>query len=73
MTVLEIKPNVDRDGVLAGAQFADAFRVTVSDASLDARTAAVRMFSRNPRWVQTLLDLREHARRAVRPEDVRSG
>jgi hypothetical protein len=58
MTVLEIKPNVDRDGVLAGAQFADAFRVTVSDASLDARTAAVRMFSRNPRWVQTLLDLR---------------
>jgi len=58
MTVLEIKPDVDRDSVLAGAQFADAFRVTVTDASLDARTAAVRMFSRNPRWVQTLLDLR---------------
>ena len=58
MTVLEIKPDVDRDSVLAGAQFADAFRVIVSDDSLDARTAAVRMFSRNPRWVQTLLDLR---------------
>jgi Protein of unknown function (DUF2867) len=58
MTVLEIKPDIDRDSVLAGAQFADAFRVTVTDALLDARTAAVRMFSRNPRWVQTLLDLR---------------
>jgi hypothetical protein len=58
MTVHEIKPDVDRERVLAGAQFADAFRVTVSDAKLDARTAAMRMFSRNPRWVQMLLDLR---------------
>jgi uncharacterized protein DUF2867 len=58
MAIREIKPEVDRDGVLAGAQFADAYRVTVADAALDARAAAERMFSRNPRWVQSLLDLR---------------
>ncbi len=58
MTIREIKPDVDRDSVLAGAQFADAFRLTVTDTALDARTAAERIFSRNPRWVQALLDLR---------------
>ena len=44
--------------MLAGAQFADAFRVTVADVDLDARGAAERMFSRGPRWVEALLDLR---------------
>jgi hypothetical protein len=58
MTIREIKPDIDRDSVLAGAQFADAFRITVPDAKLDARTAAERMFSRNPRWIQALLNLR---------------
>jgi hypothetical protein len=58
VTIREIKPDVDRDSVLAGAQFADAFRLTVTDAALDARMAAERIFSRNPRWVQALLDLR---------------
>ncbi len=58
MTVREISPDVDRDSLLAGAQFADAFRVTISDARLDARAAAMRMFSQSPRWVQMLLDLR---------------
>jgi hypothetical protein len=56
--IQEVKPDVDRERVLAGAQFADAFRITVSDAKLDARSAAERMFSRSPRWVQMLLDLR---------------
>ena len=58
MMVREIKPEVDRDSVLAGAQFADAFQLTVADQDLDARGAAERMFSRNPRWVQVLLVLR---------------
>lgn len=58
MTIREIEPDVDRDSVLAGAQFADAFRLTVTDVKLDARSAAERIFSRNPRWVQALLDLR---------------
>ncbi|MGA8900498.1 hypothetical protein [Bradyrhizobium sp.] len=50
--IREVKPEVDRDSVLAGAQFADAFRVTVADAKLDARDAAERIFSRSPRWVR---------------------
>jgi hypothetical protein len=58
MMIREVKPEVDRDGVLAGAQFADAFRVTVADAKLDARGAAERIFSRSPRWVRVLIDLR---------------
>jgi hypothetical protein len=58
MVIREVKPDVDRNTVLAGAQFADAFRVSVADVNLDARSAAERMFLRNPRWVQALLDLR---------------
>jgi hypothetical protein len=58
MLIREVKPDVDRDSILAGAQFADAFRVTVTDARLDARGAAERIFSRSPRWVKMLLDLR---------------
>ena len=58
MMIREISPDVDRDNLLAGAQFADAYRVTVADAALDARTAAMRIFSESPRWITALLDLR---------------
>jgi hypothetical protein len=58
MMIHEVEPDVDRERVLAGAQFADAFRVTVTDAKLNARAAAERIFSRSPRWVTMLLDLR---------------
>ncbi|WP_298257647.1 DUF2867 domain-containing protein [Bradyrhizobium sp.] len=58
MTIREVRPDVDCDNLLAGAQFADAFRVSVAEAGLDARTAAMRIFSESPRWVTALLDLR---------------
>jgi len=58
MMIREIKPDIDRERVLAGAQFADAYRVTVTDEKLDARSAAERIFSRSPGWVKRLLDLR---------------
>jgi hypothetical protein len=58
MNIREVEPDVDRNSVLAGAQFADAFRVKVADADLDARGAAERIFSRSPRWVEALVDLR---------------
>jgi len=58
MNVREVQPEVDPDSVLAGAQFADAYRVTVVDSKLNARAAAERMFSRSPCWVQALVDLR---------------
>jgi hypothetical protein len=54
----EITPQVDRNALLAGAQFADAFRITVATNGFDARKAAERMFTRNPPWIETLLRLR---------------
>ncbi|CCE01242.1 DUF2867 domain-containing protein [Bradyrhizobium sp. STM 3809] len=58
MTIREITPNVDRDRWLAGADFADAFRITIDGAVLDARTAAERMLGHSPWWMAALLKLR---------------
>ena len=46
MKVREIEPDVDADGLLAGAQFADAFGLDIGDRPLDARQAAERMMGR---------------------------
>jgi len=58
MKVREITPPADTDTLLAGAQFADAFRVEIRDRDLDARRAAERMMARQPRWAEALLSLR---------------
>ncbi len=58
MTVREVTPAVDTDALLAGAQFADAFRVEIGDRNLDARQAAERMMARQPRWAEALVSLR---------------
>ncbi len=58
MTVHEITPSVDTNALLAGAQFADAFRVEVVDPALDARHAAERMMARQPWWAEALVKLR---------------
>jgi hypothetical protein len=58
MTVLEITPHVDRDALLAGAQFVDAYSIAVDGGALDARHAAERMITRQPRWAEALLALR---------------
>ena len=58
MKVQEVEPNVDRAALLAGAQFADAFRIAVEGPPLDARNAAQRMMGRSPRWIETLQALR---------------
>ena len=58
MKVREITPDVDTNALLAGAQFVDAYRIAADGISLDARTAAVKMFARVPRWVEALLNLR---------------
>lgn len=59
MNVIAMEPPRDAGHWLAGAQFADAFSVTVDDATLDARHAAERAFGRSPRWVEALLSLRD--------------
>ena len=58
MKVDEVEPNVDRAALLAGAQFVDAFRIRLEGRGLDARNAAQRMMGRSPRWIETLLSLR---------------
>jgi hypothetical protein len=58
MKVREVTPAVDAGAVLAGAQFADAYRVAIEATALDARKAAERMFARAPRWIEALIALR---------------
>ena len=58
MIVREVTPAAGIDALLAGAQFADAFRVEIADPALDARRAAERMMARQPRWAEALLKLR---------------
>ena len=58
MNVREIKPSVDADALLAGAQFIDAYSIAIADTALDARHAAEKMLARGPRWIDALLALR---------------
>ena len=58
MKVHEIRPTVDGDVLLTGAQFTDAFGLDVDGQKLDARQAAERMMGRAPRWIDALLNLR---------------
>lgn len=58
MKAAEVAPQIDPATLLAGAQFMDAYRLEVDGQSLDARQAAMRMMARAPRWVDTLLMLR---------------
>jgi hypothetical protein len=58
MKVREIAPRTDLGRLLAGAQFADAFRIEIVGPALDARHAAQRMMGRSPRWIEMLLSLR---------------
>ena len=58
MTVDEVTPSVEAGTVLAGANFADAFRVSVDGINLNARRAAEKLFAHNPAWIDALLRLR---------------
>lgn len=58
MKVHAVKPEVDADALLSGAQFVDAYCTAVDDAALDARHAAERMLGRSPRWIAALMKLR---------------
>jgi Protein of unknown function (DUF2867) len=58
MKVHAVEPDVDANALLAGAQFVDAYSITVNDAALDARHAAERMTARGSRWTEALLRLR---------------
>jgi hypothetical protein len=59
MQVHAIDPAVDTTTLLTGAQFSDAFSVTVDGTALNARHAAERMLGRSPRWIRALMALRD--------------
>jgi hypothetical protein len=58
MKVRAVEPDIAIGALLSGAQFVDAFRITVDGSALDARRAAEKMMARGPRWVGTLMNLR---------------
>jgi hypothetical protein len=58
MRIWEVAPEVDSGALLAGAQFVDAYRVAIDGTALNARSAAEKMFGREPRWIEALLALR---------------
>ncbi|NEU98404.1 DUF2867 domain-containing protein [Bradyrhizobium uaiense] len=58
MRVDEVTPNVDSAALLAGAQFADAFRIATTRPDLDARHATEAMVAGQPRWFEWLVALR---------------
>ncbi len=56
--VHEVAPEIDPRAVLAGAQFADAFRVDIGATDVSAREACTRMVLHGPCWIDALLRLR---------------
>lgn len=58
MPVQALAPEASTAPLLAGAGFADAYRLIVEGPVLDATAAANRIFSRTPRWISALLALR---------------
>ena len=58
MPVEATVPEATTAPVLVGAGFADAYCLIVDAPALDAAAAAQRVFSRTPRWISTLLVLR---------------
>jgi hypothetical protein len=61
MNVEAVEPDIDSGALLAGAQFRDAYSITIDDDALDARLAAERMLAllaHGPRWIDILLALR---------------
>jgi hypothetical protein len=73
MQVQTAPPGVDTRPLLAGAQFGDAFTIEIDDTALDARQAAERMLGRSPRWIETLMGLRDHLVRPFGLKTSRSG
>lgn len=56
--VQAVKPEIEAGELLAGAQFVDAYALTIEDPALDARRAAERMFDSSPRWISGLMAVR---------------
>jgi hypothetical protein len=69
MRPVEVEVKAELRSLLPGADFADAFARTVEDSTLDAFGAAHRAIDKQPRWVATLMWLRDAL---VRPLGLRT-
>jgi len=65
-----VEPEAAIGQILAGAQFIDAYQVSVAGVGLDAADAARRMFAQQPGWVDGLMALRNAI---VRPFGLKTG
>jgi hypothetical protein len=59
LSVHAVEPDARSAALLAGAQFIDAYSIAIDDAALDARHAAEKMLTRQPRWTRALMTLRD--------------
>ena len=58
MRVASVPVDAAMFALLPGTQMSDAYRLTVDDMAIDARTAAMCAFGRVPRWIRGLIILR---------------
>jgi Protein of unknown function (DUF2867) len=70
MRPVEVEVKAEVRGLLPGADFADAFSLTIDDPSVDAITAAHRAIERPPGWISSLMRLRDAI---VKPLGLRTG
>jgi hypothetical protein len=70
MRPVEVEVKAEVRGLLPGADFADAFSLTIDDPSVDAVTAAHRAIERPPGWISSLMRLRDSI---VKPLGLRTG
>jgi hypothetical protein len=56
--VRAVEPDIEAIRLLAGAQFADAYRAAFGNGDIDARSIAARAFAEEPRWRTGLTALR---------------
>jgi uncharacterized protein DUF2867 len=58
MSVEEVAPSTESRALLAGAQFADAYRIALAGPARDAKTAAMHIMLNSPFWFRASLSLR---------------
>ena len=72
MKVHDVPPDLDTGALLAGAQFADAFCITVDRTTLDAHRAAEKMLGAVAAMGRAAAFVATSPGRAVWPEDTRA-
>ena len=61
MPVAAVTPDAGTQRILADADFADAYRLVIADATLDAPLVARRIVARAPAWIRALTAIRNAA------------